>query len=95
VLTTTRWGGQIQLSSGRVQKWAIRGLGMPKAGNRYLFFLEGHQDEAIFYILTGYKLSPQGIKPIDNLNEKILPFSLYKVRDEHEFIQIIKDGISK
>lgn len=92
-LTTTRWGGRIQLSSDRVQEWAIRGLGMPMMGNRYLLFLEGHQDEAIFYILTGYELGPEGIKPIDKLDENVLPFSSYKGSDERDFLRIVKNEI--
>jgi hypothetical protein len=95
MLTTSRWGGKILLSSGRVQDWLIRGLGMPMAGNRYLLFLEDHQDEAMFYILTGYEFGAEGIKPIDSLDAKVLSFSSYKGSDEQEFIRIIKEAIVK
>jgi hypothetical protein len=87
-LVAERDGGRVRLRSGAIFRYIIDGLGMPKAGHRYLLFLKQLQDED-FSIVTGYELLNSRVQPLD----AVMPFSKYKDSDESSFLSIVRDSV--
>ena len=90
-IVAERWGGAVRFPKGEIRRYGVRTLGMPEAGQRYLFILEGHKD---FYIWTAFRLSSGQISPIDKLDSKLLPLAGYKGSDESEFLIEVRKAIS-
>lgn len=71
-ITVEREGGRIRTRSGRVGISFTVGMGMPRTGKRYLFFLSHQFPEARdeegrdFYIVTAYELKGGLVYPIDS-----------------------------
>jgi hypothetical protein len=63
LVTAERWGGRVRFPSGRVLIFGNRGQGVPRAGERYVFFLEG--DAQQYSILTAYGLASARVHPLD------------------------------
>lgn len=90
-----RWGGRLRFPAGKVEQFTIKTLGMPKSGRRLVLFLERHEEEQFFYVITGYELGNGIISPLDNLDEHKLPFSAFRGSDELEFLKLIKEKVSQ
>jgi hypothetical protein len=71
-ITIEREGGRVKTSSGRIGISFTNGMGMPRIGKRYLFFLThkfpeaADKEESDFYIVTAYELRGGRVYPIDN-----------------------------
>ena len=93
-IVAERWGGAVRFPKGEIRRYGVRTLGMPEAGQRYLFILEGHKEEQDFYIWTAFRLSSGQISPIDKLDSRLLPLAGYKGSDESEFLNEVRKAIS-
>ena len=66
LVTAERNGGRVRFPSGRLITYGNRGQGMPKVGQRYVFFLERNADQ--YTILTAYELQAGKVRPLDGKN---------------------------
>ena len=87
-IVAERDGGRVRLRSGAIFRYIIDGLGIPKAGHRYLLFLK-QLDDGDFSIVTGYELLNSRVQPLDD----VMPFSKYKDSDESSFLSIVRDSV--
>jgi hypothetical protein len=67
VLTIDRVGGHVRYRNGQKVLYRITGLNMPEVGGRYLLFLTSTHNKEDISILTGYRLTPNGAIPLDEL----------------------------
>jgi hypothetical protein len=64
-VTATRLGGRVRSRSGHVHLYRIAEHSAPKVGDRYVFFLEGTDEEDNFLLLTAYELREGKAHPLD------------------------------
>jgi hypothetical protein len=69
VLTIDRVGGHVKYPNGQRVLFRIAGLNMPQTGGRYLLFLTSKHNNEDISILTGYRLTPNGAIPLDELHQ--------------------------
>jgi len=88
-ITIEREGGRVRTSSGRIGISFTNGMGMPRIGKRYLFFLThrfpetAEKEETDFYIVTAYELRDGRVYPMDNPGGGTHPIAnKYKNADE-------------
>ena len=67
VLTIDRVGGHVKYPNGQTVLFRITGLNMPQTRGRYLLFLTSKHNNEDLSILTGYRLTPDGAIPLDDL----------------------------
>lgn len=99
-LIVEREGGRVRRSSGRIGMSFTNGMGMPRVGRRYVFFLThafpyGGQQEQDFYILTAYELNAGHVYPIDDPGGGTHPISKYKNADEATLLRNLKSAIAQ
>ena len=90
LITAHREGGRVRFPSGHVSRFYISGLGMPRAGRRYVFFLTC--DEQDYRILTGYELRANRVIPLDNSG--VVNFNEHRNADEESFLNSVHGGIA-
>jgi hypothetical protein len=84
----TRYGGRIKFHDGNTL-WVFKsGLGMPRVGRRYLFFLK--EGDADFEIVTAYQIKDGRVSPIDSGTSK---FDAYKNVTEASIIKEVHQKI--
>ena len=69
VLTLDRVGGHVKYPNGQRVLFRITSLNMPQVGARYLLFLTSTHNKEDVSILTGYRLTPDGAIPLDELSQ--------------------------
>jgi hypothetical protein len=98
VVSVERFGGAVRFPSGIIQRYETVGQGMPRVGERYVFFLR-RQSEMDFNIVTGYQLEGDVVSPLDgSLVEKgkgTYPFDTYQGFDGSRFLQIVRTATQK
>jgi hypothetical protein len=85
-----REGGVVRFSSGRLFQYAIYNQGLPRNGQRYVFFLKNNEQGRIYSILTGYCLRKGRVSPLDKPEQ----FTAYEGADETVFIHEIREAIT-
>lgn len=91
VIDINRVGGVVRYSSGEESLFYIEGQEPPSVGKRYLFFLKGMPDSIDFQIITGYELSPSGVKALDLPGQ----FAQFNGLDESTFLSTVRDAIAQ
>lgn len=98
VVSVERFGGAVRFPSGAIQRYEAVGQGMPRVGERYVFFLRRH-NEMDFSIVTGYQLEGDVVSPLDgSLVEKgkgTYPFDTYQGFDSFRFLDIVRTATQK
>jgi hypothetical protein len=61
-----RNGGAVRFPSGRIHQYRAIGVGLPEAGSRYVLFLKRIDGTGPLRILTAYRLTRQGVMPLDD-----------------------------
>lgn len=97
VVSLERYGGAVRFPSGSIQRFETWGQGMPRVGERYLFFLK-REGETDFSIVTGYQLDVETVVPLDGAaveggTEKY-PFDSYRGFDVSTFLQMVRTEIA-
>jgi hypothetical protein len=91
VIDINRLGGVVRYSSGEESLFYIQGQEMPSAGRRYLFFLKAMPDNIDYQIITGYELSPSGVKALDLPRQ----FAQFNGLDESTFLSTVRDTVAQ
>jgi hypothetical protein len=91
VIDINRLGGVVRYPSGEESLFSIDGQEMPSVGKRYLFFLKAMPDGADFQIITGYELSPSGVKALD----WPVQFAEFNGLDQATFLFKLRDSIAQ
>lgn len=98
VVSVERFGGAVRFPSGVIQRYETVGQGMPRVGERYVFFLKRH-NEMDFSIVTGYQLEGDLVSPLDgSVVEKgkgTYPFDTYQGFEGSRFLQIVRTATQK
>lgn len=89
-ITISREGGRALLPSKRIIKIYFIGYGLPRAGQRYIFFLK-RNEEADFSIVTGYMFRDNRVFPLDSVGGV---FEVFKNSDEASFLQTVRNAIA-
>ena len=89
VVTVEREGGRVRFPSGHISKLFVVGLGMPRAGRKYLFFLT--RNEQGCRILTGYELRTGRVFPLDSSG--VVNFDAYRNADQNTFLNEVRSSI--
>jgi hypothetical protein len=87
-LTATRYGGKVRFQDGNSLLVFQSGLGMPRVGRRYVFFLKETQDDAD--LLTAYELKNGKVLPIDSGTPN---FNVYENVNEADFLKALQNKI--
>lgn len=87
-IVITRPGGGVRFRDGSVQLHYDTGLGMPRPGRIYVFFLKNSDQD--FDLLTAYELRDRRVKPLDSGTPN---FSQYDNEDEAFFLKQISQKI--
>jgi hypothetical protein len=80
-----RGGGAVVFPSGHRRKVLFEGIGYPKVGPQYLFFLKLQPNSDDFGILTAYELTNGNAYPLDDGK----PFSRYEGVDQGTLIKSV------
>jgi hypothetical protein len=93
-----REGGRVKTPSGRIGISFTDGMGMPRLGKQYVFFLThnfpyGGKREQDYYILTAYELDAEHIRPIDNPGGGTHPIARYTNADKTTFLNELRSAI--
>ena len=72
-LTATRYGGKIKFQDGHTLLVFQSGLGMPRVGRQYLFFLK--KTDADFEIITAYEIKQGQVIPLDSGTSVFKPYA--------------------
>lgn len=91
VIDINRPGGVVRYSSGEESLFYIEGQGMPIAGKRYLLFLKAIPDNIDFQIITGYELSPLGVRALDSPSQ----FAQFNGLDEITFLLTVRNTVAQ
>lgn len=91
VIDINRRGGVVRYSTGEESLFYIEGQEMPSVGTRYLFFLKAMPDSADFQIVTGYELSPSGVKALDWPGQ----FAQFNGLDETAFLTTVRNAVAE
>ncbi|HVG34754.1 MAG TPA: hypothetical protein VM911_16920 [Pyrinomonadaceae bacterium] len=84
-----REGGRVRFPSGRIQRFSLDRLRMPRLGRRYILFLTSDNEQG-FHILTGYELQQSKVLPLDDL-----PYTKsYKNVDEASFLSELRERLT-
>lgn len=93
-----RGGGQVRFPSGHVTLMYVSNLGVPRIGERYVFFLthnfpfQVRRDED-YRILTGYELVGGRVVPLDS--GRLVNFESHRGKDESIFVAELKAATNK
>jgi hypothetical protein len=85
-----RRGGQVHFPSGHTTDFLFKGVGYPKQGPSYLFFLHQEPTSTDFEMMTAYELNGTKVSAIDNVD----PFIQFDGLNQGTFLEIVKTNIS-
>lgn len=99
-LVAQRFGGRVRFRSGLVQRYGIDKQGLPRAGHRYVLFLQASGEDGVFNILTGYELRGGRVHPLDGVatsagGGQLPQFAAYEGADETGFLTAVREAIAK
>jgi len=94
VVTVSRPGGAVRLSSGKIHRYTISSQNYPRQGKEYILFLKRDEEED-FSILTGYEVDGTVVQPLDGKRgtrnkEDELPFDIYRGVSRETFISALQ-----
>lgn len=89
VIEAQREGGRVKFPSGRVHIYMTNEQNMPEVGSRYVLFLSGGEDEAVFQIITGYEFRAGKVHALDELSKS----KVYETADELAFLSELRAKI--
>lgn len=98
VVTVSRPGGAVRLSSGKIHRYTISSQGYPQQGKDILFL--NRNEEGDFSILTGYEVDGAVVQPLDGKRgsknkEDQLQFDTYRGVSRETFIGALQRLYSK
>ena len=89
-VTGIRGGGSVVFPSGHKRKVLFQGIGYPKLGSVYVFFLHKMPGNPGDYgILTAYELSGSVVYALDDID----PFTKYEQSEQSKFLALVQDTI--
>jgi hypothetical protein len=89
-----RTGGAVKFPNGRTRAFRLNGMGFPRVGRQYVFFLRRNSDGGDYSILTGYELRGGKVTPLDGQGKK-LRFSQYSGADAEAFLREVRASVSQ
>ena len=89
-LIVDRQGGAIRMSSGRIYRYLVAGLGIPDIGKRYVLFLQ-YEAERDYKLVSGYELTDTTIKPLEDFADRDSLLNLTEV----QFLDLIRQRVSE
>ena len=94
VVTVSRPGGAVRLSSGKIHRYTISSQGYPQQGKEYILFLK-RDEEGDFAVLTGYELDGAVVQPLDGKRgsknkDDQLQFDIYRGVSRETFISALQ-----
>lgn len=89
-VTALREGGRVQVPDGRVLYLMSSDQGMPRVGQRYVFFLKYNKGVA-YRIITGYKIRRGRVSLLDEVD--LDRFTTYRNMDERAFLTAVREAI--
>jgi len=99
VATVCRPGGGVRFPSGKIRKFLVAGRGLPRAGERYAFFLKYDDLAQAYYIVTAYQLRDQKVFPLDGIptngtaSHPFASYGKYANADEAAFLTEVRQSI--
>ena len=99
VVTVSRPGGAVRLSSGKIHRYTISSQGYPQQGKEYILFLN-RNEEGDFSILTGYEVDGAVVQPLDGKRgsrnkEDQLQFDTYRGVSRETFIGALQRALQQ
>lgn len=91
-ITFDRQGGVVRYKNGKTRVYKIRPYGMPKVGQRYVFFLKNPEKSPNYEIVTGYELKSNNT--VSNLDD-FPQFEEYAGKDEMSFLKTVRESIAQ
>jgi hypothetical protein len=88
-----RTGGAVKFPNGRVREFRLSGMGFPRVGRQYVFFLVRNPG-GDYSILTGYELRGGKVSPLDGRGKK-LHFNAYNGADAAAFLSEVRAAVSQ
>lgn len=96
VVETEREGGRVRFSADDIDLYIISGMGLPRPGRRYVFFLKSVEAQPGYYsIVRAFEIHGERIYPLDRRNNSSSPLDAYWDMEDGAFEQIVKDKIKK
>jgi len=82
-----REGGVVRLQGDRLFEYTVYNQGMPRVGQRYLFFLSRNKEGEDYSIVTGYELRQGEAVPLDDIKAS----AIFKGTDEQELLNKVRE----
>lgn len=96
VVEAEREGGRVRFSAEDIDTYAVAGIGMPRPGRRYVFFLKSVETQPGYYsIVRAFEIHGNRIYPLDRRDTSSSPLDAYWDMEEAAFEQIVNDKIKK
>jgi hypothetical protein len=95
VVEAEREGGRVRFSADDIDTYEVAGIGMPRPGRRYVFFLKSVEAQPDYYsILRAFEIHGKRIYPLDKRATSSSPLDAFWEMEEAAFEQIVKDKIT-
>ena len=99
VVTVSRPGGAVRLSSGKIHRYTISSQNYPQQGKEYILFLN-RNEEGDFSILTGYEVGGAVVQPLDGKRgskhkEDQLQFDTYRGVSRETFVGALQRALQR
>ena len=88
LITIDREGGFVRYSNGQKRLYRISGFGMPRVGEKYLFFLDNPEKSQNYNVLTAYQLKAPEISNLDSFPQ----FIVYRGKSESDFMKSVRQA---
>jgi hypothetical protein len=91
-----RGGGAARFPFGKVRHFGVQGQGLPRAGDRYVFFLNTFRNSDAYYIVTAYDFTGGTAEPLDDSGSSRGAenrFVKYRGVSESDFLKIIAEAL--
>lgn len=96
VIETEREGGRVRFSADDIDQYEIAGVGLPRPGRKYIFFLKSVGGEQGYYsIITAFEVHGNRIYPLDKRASSSSPRDAYWDMEEAPFEQLLLEKIKK
>ncbi|MBA3240318.1 MAG: hypothetical protein H0T60_03740 [Acidobacteria bacterium] len=89
-----RTGGAVKFPNGRTRAFRLSGMGFPRVGRQYVFFLGRNSGGGDYSILTGYEMRGGKVLPLDGQGKK-LRFNEYSGADAEAFLREVRVAVSR
>jgi hypothetical protein len=86
----SRSGGRIKLPSGKVLYRGFEGQYYPQKQKTYLMFIRNNGEEDYYWIVTGYELINNGVRPLDGRRSNGQYIRQYKEYERFEEVPVIE-----